>query len=599
MFEGSSSANKEPYVFVSYSHADTVKVMSVLRILDRYGIRFWYDDGSDGIRASRDWNKYIHDQFDHSSMFLCFLSNGVEQRQVVLEEIQLAIERYEKEEEDQVLFIFLEKMPTKVFSDNGFARIEEFINRMQHIRYEGITDNFLQKLFAGDVFPDKLVKKEFLQSWLSRSEKDYKLAVEEAFTENPYICETIFPEKQENDSFYKVRLNQIAPDAVCLICLDNQWVPPTFFDDPEYWKKGFLSEKIREKQTAYQKKEILRALLHNRQLITNRAFFYNSGVLGEWYDPEDEDYEAFKKLLANGSMLVFLTDEEKPYDKNHPPRFSTRFYEIWGAICREQAVYCLRMDWTDRETNRMKTEQLLFSRFQNFCLTMGENKNLMEDLASAFHFAPRQKKDFIQTWEQVQMHAAARDRDEKRIYTREQFYRKFLVRKGTDVSDGILDIDKPFAPELKEIIDFQYGLNLPDALGARALYPTVGHLKEFYRSTDRLRSNTREIAIDELTCAIGQFVPDFIKGKVFFPNDSNLQLADVQQMRNLPEWKRYIRAIENGNHRAHLQEVDFYDISFVWERYYEWLEAVRQQADTVLWKSAGKEENVHGRKPQQ
>ena len=39
-----SYEGNEPYLFISYSHADTATVDKILRILDREKFRMWYDD---------------------------------------------------------------------------------------------------------------------------------------------------------------------------------------------------------------------------------------------------------------------------------------------------------------------------------------------------------------------------------------------------------------------------------------------------------------------------------------------------------------------------------------------------------------------------
>ena len=565
---------EKPYVFISYPHTESAKVTRVLRLLHQNGIRFWYDDG---IQGAHEWKKTIDGYFQDSSMFVSFLSNGVEQRREVMREIEMAIQRYGTEGYP-VLFIFLERMSPQVFADAGYAEVATFIGRVQHLLYEGITEEFVQKLFGKDVFEDALVEDAFLKTWQQREQKDLASEIEEAFQDNPYIYETAFPELDEEKGFYKVRQNQVDPTASCLICLDNQWCPVEFYEEADFWNNGFLSEEISKKQSEYQVREIFRALLHHKQLIINRAFFYNSNVLRQWYEAENGNYEAFSGLLSDGSILVFLMQENAPYNREQKPGFVTNYYDIWGQVCEKNRVYCLRMDWTDAATNRLKMEQLIFRRFQDFCLTMAENSHLLEDMGIAFQFDEKQKRDFNRIWREIQLHASVRDRDEQAVYTRERFYKKFLVKKGTDVSDCILDGEKEFVTALKEIVDFQYGLNLPEALGVQAIYPPQGHLKEFYRSTERLQKDTREISTDELLYAVSQFVPDFLAEEVVMPVSQSLELQDVYRLRCLPEWKKYIRAVTNGGKRARIQEIDFYDISFVWERYQKWMQAAMEQA---------------------
>ncbi|MBQ6456602.1 MAG: TIR domain-containing protein [Mogibacterium sp.] len=582
--------NPEPFAFISYSHDEAVKVEGILRILERAGIRFWYDQMGAGIGGGSKWKEWVKDRLEKCSMFICFLSNGSEQRREVLNEIEEAIDRKKKDDNFKVLFILLEKIPAASFSNAGFRSIEEFIRENQYIMYNGITDRFIRQIFAEDVIPDRLVRRQYLESWQARKTEPLKIDEKGLFPENTYICETFFPEKDHENDFYKVRTDQIDPDAVCLICLDNQWCPPEFYNAPEFWAEGLNWHEGQRIQRDYQTKEIYRALLHHRQLIINRAFLYNSHVFEQWYSQTHDDHRAFEELLEDGSILVYLTTEKKPYDPAVLPGFATANYHEWGDVCSKVAVYCVRMDWTDEATNILKTDQLLFHRFENFCLSMAENKHLQEDMAEAFGFDENQRQAFSDIWYEVQIRAAARDRREKPSYTRDIFYDEFLIRKNTAVSDGILDINKAFAPELKEIVDLQYGLNLPEALGARPVFPAYGNLRDFYRSGQMLEHGAREITVEELSCAIGEFWPDFIRSEDAwdYPAIDTVSLSEVAMLRQLTEWKRYIRTVTNGQKRAHLQEVDFYDIAYVWNRFHEWMHAAKERMDIssrVRWQS--------------
>lgn len=65
-YEGS-----EPFVFVSYAHADTQQVTPLIRGLQSRGFRVWYDAG---IHAGLRWNKVIVEHLNRSGCVLCLLS---------------------------------------------------------------------------------------------------------------------------------------------------------------------------------------------------------------------------------------------------------------------------------------------------------------------------------------------------------------------------------------------------------------------------------------------------------------------------------------------------------------------------------------------
>ena len=63
----------EPYLFISYAHADEQAVGSVLENLEKHGVRFWYDDG---IEVGSEWPEYIAERLAASKMMLAFISNA-------------------------------------------------------------------------------------------------------------------------------------------------------------------------------------------------------------------------------------------------------------------------------------------------------------------------------------------------------------------------------------------------------------------------------------------------------------------------------------------------------------------------------------------
>ncbi len=63
----------EPYLFISYAHADEQAVGSVLENLEKHGVRFWYDDG---IEVGSEWPEYIAERLASSKMMLAFVSNA-------------------------------------------------------------------------------------------------------------------------------------------------------------------------------------------------------------------------------------------------------------------------------------------------------------------------------------------------------------------------------------------------------------------------------------------------------------------------------------------------------------------------------------------
>ena len=66
-----SYEGEEPYIFVSYSHADTPKVRDILTRIDEERFRFWYDDT---MEIGEDFRLELQQKIEKCSAFLLFIS---------------------------------------------------------------------------------------------------------------------------------------------------------------------------------------------------------------------------------------------------------------------------------------------------------------------------------------------------------------------------------------------------------------------------------------------------------------------------------------------------------------------------------------------
>lgn len=78
---------KEPYIFISYAHADT-EVQDLLSELAAHDYRFWYDEG---IQSGRDWSDVISERIKNCTQFIAFLSENAIRSENVKDEIHLAV----------------------------------------------------------------------------------------------------------------------------------------------------------------------------------------------------------------------------------------------------------------------------------------------------------------------------------------------------------------------------------------------------------------------------------------------------------------------------------------------------------------------------
>jgi len=61
----------KPYIFISYAHADSERVLPILEALSKRGFRLWYDAGIDG---ASEWSEIIENRLKQSHCVLFFVS---------------------------------------------------------------------------------------------------------------------------------------------------------------------------------------------------------------------------------------------------------------------------------------------------------------------------------------------------------------------------------------------------------------------------------------------------------------------------------------------------------------------------------------------
>ncbi len=575
----------DPFLFISYSHIDYMKVETILNILHRRGFRIWYDKKGAGIDSGNNWLDHIHNRIDSSHAFLGFISSSTEFRQIVLDEITRAIEKREKDPNYKVILLLLDR----VSPDRFPPKICDEMKNIQYIDFQkwgGITEEFVQILLNCD-WPIQIIAPEYRDV-----EKKYTNVLEtfdEIFKDKGFLAfnQFNFTEKEskvngENIRFYAVSPDDIDQNTVYPIVMDNQWIPTDLLYDDGFFEKlegGLYDPSVARQIIPRQRNEIFRSLLHNWQIVVNRASIENSKVFSDWYCNDNEEYEAFKQLLSSGSVILYLMREYSPViTPNYG--YNSKTFERWKAFCKEIPVFCLRFDWDD-SSNKYESTSLLGYVFQNFCMTTVYNQYRMEGLMKSMNIPDSQKKAFVKIWKQIHDDVVQwneSDTDEG-PYRRDRFYKNFIVKKETDVENGIIDINKPFARELKQIIDFNYCTNLPLALQIQPLIPKDSKMNFYLLSERTAKQRQREIGISELICAVSEFEAEFIPDKKLpvFRELSGFNLDTVWQLRQLKEWAEYMRAVTEGKQRSQTSYVDLYSVSKIWERYQKFIAAASEQ----------------------
>ena len=102
-----SSDGNEPYVFISYRHADTERLLPILQALQEQKCRFWCDNG---IESGATWSDYIADKIEKSACFLGFISRAYNESENCKNELTYVLDNFDKSRQT-VLLVHLEEAP--------------------------------------------------------------------------------------------------------------------------------------------------------------------------------------------------------------------------------------------------------------------------------------------------------------------------------------------------------------------------------------------------------------------------------------------------------------------------------------------------------
>ncbi len=138
----------EPYIFISYAHADSDTVIPALEAMQQKGCRLWYDRG---IEVGTEWSNNIASHLRDCSAFIAFISHSSVRSENCLDEIA-----YAKSYKKPSVMIFLEE---NVILPEG--------TEMQTARFQRL---YYSRQTSLDMFAENIVSAPILKDCISAPE---------------------------------------------------------------------------------------------------------------------------------------------------------------------------------------------------------------------------------------------------------------------------------------------------------------------------------------------------------------------------------------------------------------------------------------------
>lgn len=531
---------KNKRIFISYSHTETSQVESIIRVLNKNGYDVWYDRY---IPSGMHWSKVVFDQIDLADFCLVFLSKvAITREQVIAELTHMHTTRKSYQ------LIALEPLP------DYRTRKNELIHKLIHVKQT------IRPSLA------KTITRDFVNAILSGIEgKDIASSHIYQTLQNPDVLEYEYdagnPVKRECDSysFYQLTAGDISPLTIFPAVIDDQWYPDYMYASKDFAQVHTEGTPFFLQRRQLQKRELLKSLLHCRQILVNRSFIFNCPALFDCYTgiaPKTEA-DAFEYFIDKGIFILFLMMEETPLTMERPSfAIYDQSWECWPQFCKQSGrhLYCLRLDW-DKNGNRRAANHLLTAPMYEFSITLCDDPVRVSSIETLFQIPEAEKDTFMKRLMELR-DAAYRNPFN---YSRAAFYKDFVIPADGTTNAATIDPDKPYALILKKLFDLKYNCNLSDACGCQYQLAD-GALGREALSELSLGGfgTTRELDYQELEYAIDNVTFDTLRASTLLPNADHLDFAFLKSMRQESDgWNDYIQQLEVLQSRSNFWEVDF------------------------------------------
>lgn len=559
-------------IFISYSHFDWIFANAIMRYLERRGYNVWID--SKELVFQNEWAEDIDEAIDKADYVFGIISADSVHRKEVIRELIRAIDS--GGEEKKLLPIVIGRIHDSWFpqkSNKDISKLITYLKKYHHIEFNG----------RGDITEEKmsLIMNFLEEGQISDSKVDFS-------ADDIYIAVNGIPEsvidKNNGRKFYKVSSMDLSPMTAYPFALDNQWIPQRIYDDRNYWaafeKDGFASDDLCDIIADEQQKCLLSSLIHHRQIIINKSAILNTLALRDLYVNKDKS-NAFKKLLRNGSIVVFLYDENEmsPFvDKL--PKYETNDNAInaWNDICKEVPVYCIRENWGS------SIDQHSID-FVKFCCTISDNIEDNYIIAEGFELNELDQQRFLATLKDISVQSFIYAKmNGTNIYTglkgltRSFFYKRFIVCEETEdknlqpALNCIFDRDKPFHVELKRMVDIFYNSLFTNYFNCAPILPVDFPPKLFFLSGLYIESSQTAVTVEEIEYALSEFneyqnvlnILESFKGEI---NIDKWTIDDVYSLRLTSQWNEYVSVLESIVTRSKNWQMDFSELGLLVEKF--------------------------------
>lgn len=286
---------KEPYVFISYSHKDTEKVIPIIEGLQKKGFRVWYDAG---IEAGSEWPEYIAEHIFSCGCVIAFVSSNYAFSKNCKQEIRFAINKNKS-----IIVAYLEDFELSL----GMQMQLDTLQAIYYSRHDSV-ESFIKALAESKViFPCKL--KESIISESSET-SNHNQSVADNRSEKDNGKELFFKGKEYYDSHDYEKSFELFEKAAMLGNSQAQYYLAISYT------YGRGTGKSESAAIMWYKKAAMQSVAEAQKQL---AYYYKYGLFVE--KDIDKAIALYEKAALQGNafsmreLAKLLSEEKKKYDE--------------------------------------------------------------------------------------------------------------------------------------------------------------------------------------------------------------------------------------------------------------------------------------------
>lgn len=337
--------------------------------------------------------------------------------------------------------------------------------------------------------------------------------------------------------FRPITAADLHQNAVAASCLDDQYID----------RRTLLSKSFgfRQDYTKCVLQEFAKCLLSAEQVVVNRTYLQNTEVMRHLAPLDDaSDDTAIVRLIDDGAIIPYLySDDDPTLQASVASRaLNADAVSAWNRVCERTEPQCLRLSWNNSTDAELRTDRLAnrFSRRLEELAEVGRPDILRELTHQHSDAAVEAFGGYLRGV----LLPIARDRP-----TRRQLYDELILRRGSNVADTEIDVTKPFACEIKQLIDLVYNANMAGALGINSVTPSRSVSADLLADAGLQPENGRTVSTD-LAAAVAALALKMQRehyDESTSPILGDLSVEEVARIRDHSVWRRYVRSVADLN----------------------------------------------------